>query len=181
MLTATHTVYNIYQSNGACYDTCSSQYAYAVVQYQDCWCSNYAPANQSSTSQCSQDCPGYPAEQCGNQNEGLFGYIQLTISPSGTAGASASTTSIQVAATTTQASTSATSTPQSSTYSSTPTSVSPFLKLFSHKQHASATRDRQKSNNRLRFRVRKDQLKIFNRHYLTSMRSGSMFVDRSYV
>lgn len=79
-------VTDIYQSNGACHDQCSSQYAYAIVQYQQCWCSNYAPADTTSVSDCSQNCPGYPAEQCGNKNSGLFGYIKLDRAASGTAG-----------------------------------------------------------------------------------------------
>ncbi|KAK1088258.1 hypothetical protein LTR33_000634, partial [Friedmanniomyces endolithicus] len=66
-------VYNIYQSNGACHDQCKDNYAFAVVQWQDCWCSNYVPAEQQSISNCNQNCPGYPSEQCGNQSAGLYG------------------------------------------------------------------------------------------------------------
>ncbi|KAK1093375.1 hypothetical protein LTR48_002454 [Friedmanniomyces endolithicus] len=66
-------VYNIYQSNGACHDQCKDNYAFAVVQWQDCWCSNYIPAEQQSISNCNQNCPGYPSEQCGNQSAGLYG------------------------------------------------------------------------------------------------------------
>ncbi|KAF7192679.1 Cell wall integrity and stress response component 4 [Pseudocercospora fuligena] len=90
-------VSNIYQSNGACYDTCKGSYAFAVVQYQSCWCSNDIPADQEDVGSCNQDCPGYPAEKCGNQGSGLYGYVPLPNAPSGTAGASSasSTTSSQ--------------------------------------------------------------------------------------
>ncbi|KAF2219052.1 hypothetical protein BDZ85DRAFT_60461 [Elsinoe ampelina] len=85
--------YSIYQSNGLCYDTCKDQYAFAVVQYQNCWCSNFAPADTVDNSECSQACPGYPSELCGNQDSGLFGYIALQRQPSGTAGSSPTQTS----------------------------------------------------------------------------------------
>ncbi len=84
---------NLYQSNGRCFDTCKANYAFAVVQYQSCWCSNYAPAHTTSVSSCNQDCPGYPFEQCGSQSAGLFGYIALNKSPSGTIGASSASSS----------------------------------------------------------------------------------------
>jgi len=100
-------VLNIYQSNGACQQTCGG-YAFAVVQYQNCWCSNYVPAHQVSVNQCNLDCPGFPDEKCGNQDQGLYGYVQLA-SPSGTAGGSSSATS------TTQTSSSTSYTPPSST------------------------------------------------------------------
>jgi cell wall integrity and stress response component len=115
-------VYNIYQSNGACYDQCSG-YAFAVVQYQDCWCSNYIPADQQSTSNCSQDCPGYPQEQCGNKNSGLYGYIAVASNqPSGTAGASSSSASSTQASPSESVSTSSDPPQASSTDSSTSSS-----------------------------------------------------------
>jgi len=82
-------VTDIYQSNGACSTTCSGEYAFAIVQWQSCWCSNYIPSSQDDVSNCSQNCPGFPSEQCGDEDSGLFGYIQLAKSPSGTAGAGA--------------------------------------------------------------------------------------------
>ncbi|EME45310.1 hypothetical protein DOTSEDRAFT_43682 [Dothistroma septosporum NZE10] len=115
---------NIYMSNGLCSDDCRSQYAFAIVSYQSCYCSDYVPSDQESTSSCNQDCPGYPAEQCGNANSGLYGYIALDKAPSGTAGAAtasstqqptSSTTSTQAPTTSTRAtSTSAPSTTKSS-------------------------------------------------------------------
>lgn len=75
-----------YQSNGLCHDTCVNLYAFAVVQGSSCWCSNYTPAQTLSTGSCSEPCPGYPAEKCGAPAAGLFGYLALDRSPSGTVG-----------------------------------------------------------------------------------------------
>jgi cell wall integrity and stress response component len=91
-------VSNIYQSNGACQDECSANYAFAVVQYQQCWCSNYIPADQLDVSECNQACPGYPDESCGNKDSGHYGYVKLNKSPSGTAGAASDTSSTRSAA-----------------------------------------------------------------------------------
>lgn len=87
---------SIYQSNGKCFDACVQNYAFAIVQYQKCWCSNYIPARTTSTGSCNQDCPGYPDEQCGSSSAGLFGYIALSKSPSGTLGASSNSPSPSV-------------------------------------------------------------------------------------
>ncbi|KAL8728545.1 MAG: hypothetical protein Q9181_005313 [Wetmoreana brouardii] len=75
-----------YQSNGKCFDTCKANYAFAVVQGKNCWCSNFAPADTTSTGSCNTPCPGYPFEQCGSS--GFFGYIPLNKAPLGTLGAS---------------------------------------------------------------------------------------------
>jgi cell wall integrity and stress response component len=77
-------VRSLYQSNGACQDTCSSNYAFAVIQGQSCWCSNYAPGYSVNTLNCRDPCPGYPTEWCGSSSSGLYAYFQLTLSPSGT-------------------------------------------------------------------------------------------------
>ncbi|KAK6077511.1 hypothetical protein SCUP234_06600 [Seiridium cupressi] len=92
-----------YQSDGLCYDFCGSDYAFAIVQEKNCWCSNYAPASslQVDTSECNSACPGYPADTCGGS--GLYGYMQLSKSPLGTQGAD--TTTAAAATTTTQATT----------------------------------------------------------------------------
>lgn len=87
MLTFASPVSNRFNSNGACQTVCSS-FAFAVVQAQNCWCSNYAPVDTTSTSNCGQACPGYPYENCGSESSGLFGYIALGKAPSGTTGAS---------------------------------------------------------------------------------------------
>ena len=76
-------------SNGKCHDECSG-YAFAIVQYKSCWCSNYAPGDTTSTGSCNVNCPGYPFEQCGDQSAGLYGYIALGPSPQGTQGGAAS-------------------------------------------------------------------------------------------
>ncbi|KAI5362490.1 Putative carbohydrate-binding WSC [Septoria linicola] len=99
-------VTDIYQSNGLCHDTCLAEYAFAVVQYQQCWCTNVAPGDTTSVSNCNQDCPGYPDEKCGKSDSGLFGYIALNRSPSSTAGGtSASRTSTRQSSTTVPSST----------------------------------------------------------------------------
>lgn len=68
--------FSIYQSNGLCQTFCVQSYAFAIVQDNLCWCSNYAPgADKESTSKCNTKCPGYPTEMCGGND--LFGYIKL--------------------------------------------------------------------------------------------------------
>ncbi|RDW64234.1 hypothetical protein BP5796_10736 [Coleophoma crateriformis] len=79
---------SLYQSNGLCHDFCIDSYAFAVLQDEGCWCSNYAPASTVSTSNCNTACPGYPSDMCGGDS--LYGYIALTLSPSGTLGGSSS-------------------------------------------------------------------------------------------
>ncbi|ONH66546.1 Cell wall integrity and stress response component 4 [Cyberlindnera fabianii] len=94
-----------YMSNGLCRDTCSSGgYALAIVLGKNCWCSNTAPGSTTDVSDCSENCPGYPSEQCGNQSNNLYGYIEIS-EPSSTAGGSSTTTtsrSAQTQLTTTQ-------------------------------------------------------------------------------
>lgn len=87
--------YNIYQSNGECQTHCQGSYAFAILQGLDCWCSNYIPAEQVSTYDCNQPCPGFPSEWCGSTDAGLYGYYLLGSSqPLGTsAGSGASSTS----------------------------------------------------------------------------------------
>lgn len=77
---------SIYMTNGQCHDNCQG-YAFAITQWQNCWCSNEAPGQTTSVGSCNQHCPGYPTESCGNQQEGLFGYVALGPSPQGTMGA----------------------------------------------------------------------------------------------
>lgn len=80
---------NNFQSNGACSQSCAG-HAFAVVQYKSCWCSDYIPADTTSTGSCSVACPGYPYESCGDESSGLFGYVALGKAPLGTQGAVAS-------------------------------------------------------------------------------------------
>lgn len=82
------TVVSPYMSNGKCQDNCKSAYVFAVIQGQDCWCTNFAPENTVSNSECNTPCPGYPAELCGNPDSGLYGYFNLGGIASGTAGGS---------------------------------------------------------------------------------------------
>ena len=85
-----------FMTNGKCHDSCSG-YAFAVVQFKDCWCSNYAPGGASDGSSCSVDCPGYPFEKCGDKQQGLYGYIALGPEPAGTQGGSSSSSPFQTA------------------------------------------------------------------------------------
>lgn len=77
-------VSTLYQSNGFCFDTCKADFAFAIVQHQQCWCSDYAPEDTTDVSACNDPCPGYPLEKCGSLSDGLFGYIALSRHPSGT-------------------------------------------------------------------------------------------------
>ncbi|RWA12502.1 hypothetical protein EKO27_g2595 [Xylaria grammica] len=108
---ATATNSSIWQSNGLCHDFCvDKSYAFAILQEHDCWCSNYIPAESSQvdTDECNDSCPGWQEDTCGAT--GLYGYIALDTSPSGTADASSSTS---------------TSTDKSSTTSTTHETTSP--------------------------------------------------------
>src|SRR4051812_818319 len=86
----------IWQSNGECQIHCQGSYAFAVIQGLDCWCSNYIPAEQVSTDDCNQPCPGFPDEWCGSTDAGLYGYFLLgSGEPLGTsAGSAASATGV---------------------------------------------------------------------------------------
>ncbi|KAI1172395.1 hypothetical protein F4777DRAFT_516048 [Nemania sp. FL0916] len=122
---STPTNSSIFQSNGLCHDFCFDKaYALAIVQYQDCWCSDFVPAKSSQvdTDKCNEICPGYKYESCGA--DGLFGYIALSASPSGTAGGSPTpspSTSAGQTSTSVDTSTSATSTIHSTTTSTSTT------------------------------------------------------------
>src|ERR1700738_4896435 len=90
-------VHDIYMSNGFCHDKCNPlNYAFAITQGYDCWCSNYAPGQTTSVKDCADICPGYPYEYCGSTKDNLFGYISLLRTPSGTVGGSASTRVIYI-------------------------------------------------------------------------------------
>lgn len=71
---------SIYQSNGLCSGFCVDDYAFAVLQYDGCWCSDYAPATEADG--CDRACPGYGFESCGGI--GVYGYIQLKKKVAGT-------------------------------------------------------------------------------------------------
>ncbi|KAF4629714.1 hypothetical protein G7Y89_g8431 [Cudoniella acicularis] len=89
---------SIYQSNGLCHDFCISDYAFAVLQDDGCWCSNYAPS--TTTTGCTDQCPGFPSDICGGS--GVYGYIALSIAPSGTQGGSSATASTAAPVTVTE-------------------------------------------------------------------------------
>jgi cell wall integrity and stress response component len=76
---------SIYMSDGLCRDQCSGS-SYAIIQGQNCWCSNISPARSVtvSTSKCNTKCSGYPDDTCGG--DGLWGYMALGKDPTGTKG-----------------------------------------------------------------------------------------------
>jgi hypothetical protein len=84
-----------FQSNGNCTNHCKEEgtYAFAVLQYTDCWCSNYAPGVEANMDDCRKDCPGFPDEKCGNKDKDLFMYIEMDGKVSGTIGGSQPTSS----------------------------------------------------------------------------------------
>ncbi|KKA19833.1 ER membrane protein Wsc4 [Rasamsonia emersonii CBS 393.64] len=112
---------SIFQSNGLCQQTCTADYAFAIILGEKCWCSNYAPGSTTSTSNCNSPCPGYPSDHCGNTSDNLYAYIQLSNhEPSGTAGAT-STGTTATTDTPAQGSTTTNSMPEASTVTVTAT------------------------------------------------------------
>lgn len=85
-----HAVYNEFNSDGSCQVKCQSSYAFAILLGSDCWCSNYAPSDLKQTDLCDDPCPGYQSDACGSSSASLYGYIALSIAPSGTIGGSSS-------------------------------------------------------------------------------------------
>ncbi|KAI1142275.1 hypothetical protein F5Y05DRAFT_409421 [Hypoxylon sp. FL0543] len=85
--------FSIYQSDGLCHDHCFADYAFAIVQGKECWCSDYVPdkTDQVDVSKCSEPCPGFTSDTCGSDQ--LYGYISLAKEPAGTSGGSTSSTS----------------------------------------------------------------------------------------
>ncbi|KAH8701751.1 hypothetical protein BGW36DRAFT_104653 [Talaromyces proteolyticus] len=115
-----------FQSNGLCQEQCNADYAFGVVLWKDCWCTNYIPAEQNSVSDCDSTCPGYPDDLCGNRSKNLYGYIAMSnVKPSGTSSATAtgSATSTASSGSTTQT-TPSNSDPSSSTGQNTAPTVS---------------------------------------------------------
>ncbi|KAH6625661.1 hypothetical protein C7974DRAFT_377149 [Boeremia exigua] len=115
-----------WQTNGKCSDYCNAAgtYAFAVIQENDCWCSNYIPSSTTDISRCQKDCPGYPTEKCGDVNAGVYIYIQLAGRPSGTAGGGGSRpTSREVSSATPVPSSTAPPSSSSAATSSSPTST----------------------------------------------------------
>lgn len=127
---------SVYMSDGYCVNVCNSQYAFAVIQGQDCWCSNAAPGNQVDTAYCNYPCPGYPSDPCGNVTDNLYAYFNLNRAASSTVGGVAGPTSSDAgvatsssldagASSTTDAATTDTSSAPSTT-SDTPSSTTSF-------------------------------------------------------
>ncbi|KAH6685717.1 hypothetical protein F5X68DRAFT_16559 [Plectosphaerella plurivora] len=91
-----------WQTLGLCRDFCiAKDTAFAVVQWQSCWCSDVEPGEDitTSVSSCSDGCPGYgDVESCGRRPN-LYGYFRLPKQPVSTQGAS---TTAQSSTSTTQ-------------------------------------------------------------------------------
>lgn len=87
--TGTSNLQSTYQfnSNGYCHDECNG-YTYAIVQGESCWCSNSAPGDTTSLSECDVACPGFGYEYCGDSSKGVFGYIALGSASTGGDGSS---------------------------------------------------------------------------------------------
>lgn len=75
---------SIYQTQGLCRDECTGKYAFAVLNYQSCWCTNYEPAKSDKVGddECDTKCPAY-SEWCGGK-DGRYGYLALGKTPEGT-------------------------------------------------------------------------------------------------
>ncbi|KAH7377209.1 hypothetical protein B0T11DRAFT_29363 [Plectosphaerella cucumerina] len=85
--------YSQWQTLSLCRDFCiAKNTAFAVVQWQSCWCSDVEPGEDitTSVSSCSEGCPGYgDIESCGRRPN-LFGYFRFPKQPTSTQGASTS-------------------------------------------------------------------------------------------
>merc|ERR1712000_757131 len=93
----------------------------------NCWCSNYVPADQESTYDCNQQCPGFGSEWCGSTDAGLYGYYLLSPGvPLGTSGSSGSSTPSTTSSPSTPSDTSSSTYIPPTTSSDTPT-TSPTL------------------------------------------------------
>ncbi|KAF3078086.1 hypothetical protein TWF706_004716 [Orbilia oligospora] len=86
----------IYQSDGKCHDFCINDYAFAIVLWQDCWCSNFPPIDLKDLDDCGDSCPGFPDDKCGNRTAIYYNYIELSQHlPSSRTDLPASTTSVR--------------------------------------------------------------------------------------
>ncbi|PMD54140.1 uncharacterized protein K444DRAFT_634905 [Hyaloscypha bicolor E] len=131
-----------FQSHGACSLFCqgvqhpdinSISYAFAILQNDGCWCSNYFPTGGNLTQGCSTPCPGWPFEYCGAGN-GHFTYEELSTTPSGTAGAGGPDGSAASSTTAAPVTSTATPSPSSSDDSSTSSSSSETSLSSTNKQ-----------------------------------------------
>jgi len=118
---------NIYQTLGLCNDHCQGKFAYAVLQWQECWCSNDKPSETVDVEDCNQTCPGYPDQKCGNKGAGLYSYVPLDGAPisssNGTSSASSSSGSVSPASNSTMPGSSTVGSGSSSTSSNSTSSA----------------------------------------------------------
>lgn len=66
---------SIYMSNGLCMSQCQG-YKFAIVQQENCWCSNKDPQDTVSVSKCDEICPGYKQENCGSGTT-YYGWLKV--------------------------------------------------------------------------------------------------------
>ncbi|KAI3549357.1 WSC domain-containing protein [Colletotrichum abscissum] len=111
-----------WQTNGLCTDFCRDKnYAFAIVQWQSCWCSDVAPAASSEaevSDKCNDICPGYDIEHCGSRPN-YYGYLTLAKTPTSTAGSGGDSSSSSKAAASTTTQNTVTPDPETTTTSTT--------------------------------------------------------------
>lgn len=114
-----------WQTNGKCTDHCNEQgtFAFAVIKFDNCWCTNYIPSTTTDITKCQKDCPGYPTEKCGDKDAGLYIYIEMAGQPSGTAGGGSKPSSTKASAPSSTDSPSSTDVATSSSPQTTPSST----------------------------------------------------------
>ncbi|KAG7841432.1 hypothetical protein KL942_001311 [Ogataea angusta] len=148
--TGSVTTNNIWMSNGYCSDFCK-EYRYAIVQGEDCWCSNTAPDDTSDLDNCDTTCPGYGYEDCGG--DGYYGYIKVgdTSDDSGSSSSSADQSSTADRSTSSSTANTQASSSSETVSSETPSSDSTYAdsnsdSTSSEIQEASATTDSSSSS-----------------------------------
>lgn len=97
-----------YQSYGSCTQYCTAFwssiqpkiYAWAILQDHKCWCSDYSPTGDNSTTGCTEPCPGYGSNICGSADGNFFSYVSSgQLAPAGTAGAGGASSAASTTAT----------------------------------------------------------------------------------
>lgn len=99
---------SIYMTLSLCHNTCNDGgFAVAIVQGQDCWCSNTVPLSTASMSNCDVPCPVWPAENCAS--DGYYGYLVIDQNKVQTLQSSSRTSTSSTSSTSKTSSTSSTS------------------------------------------------------------------------
>lgn len=86
---------SIFQTQGLCEKFCTGEYAFAILNDQSCWCSDYEPSEDAKVDddECNIRCPAY-TEWCGGKND-KYGYLELGKTPEGTKSPDVSPSSFQ--------------------------------------------------------------------------------------